>query len=121
VGAVRFSSSGELSERIRLRLFDERLVLDSPGALVHTMTVDSILVRHVTRNEAIASLLAKVEVPPGVPGLAGARAKMTDRRGEGVPLIVRRSEVLSGKRPVYATLDGSELLLTICAAGWGRD
>lgn len=85
------------------------------------MTVDSILLRQVTRNEAIASLLAKVEVPAGIPGLAGARAKMMERRGEGAPLILRRSEALSGKRPVYATLDDSELLLTIYAAGRGRD
>lgn len=121
VNAVAHRDYSNHGAKIRLRVFDDRLELYSPGTLANTMTVDSILVRQVTRNEAIASLLAKVEVPAGIPGLTGARAKMMDRRGEGAPLIVRRSEALSGKRPVYATLDDSELLLTIYAAGRGRD
>ncbi len=37
---------------------------------------------------------------------------MMDRRGEGVPIILRESETLSGKRPKYRLLDGSELKLT---------
>jgi hypothetical protein len=42
---------------------------------------------------------------------------MMDKRGEGVGLILDRSEQLSGKRPVYDLIDESELVLTIFAAG----
>ena len=41
---------------------------------------------------------------------------MMDRRGEGVAIILNRSERLSGKSPVYAMLDDSELRLTLFAA-----
>ena len=39
-----------------------------------------------------------------------------DKRGEGVPIILSRSEKLSGKVPQYRLIDDSELLLTIYAA-----
>ena len=39
-----------------------------------------------------------------------------DKRGEGVPIILSRSESLSGKAPDYRLIDESELLLTIHAA-----
>ena len=45
---------------------------------------------------------------------------MMDRRGEGVAIILDRSERLSGKSPVYAMLDDSELRLTLYAAAPGR-
>ena len=38
-----------------------------------------------------------------------------DKRGEGVPIILSRSETLSGKRPTYRLVDESELILTIYA------
>ncbi|MDZ4774884.1 MAG: hypothetical protein SGI72_17305 [Planctomycetota bacterium] len=39
-----------------------------------------------------------------------------DRRGEGVAILLERGEKLSGRRPVYALIDDSELELTIFAA-----
>ena len=45
------------------------------------------------------------------------RADRLDRRGEGVPIILARSEALSGRLPEYRVIDQSELLLTIHAAG----
>jgi hypothetical protein len=39
-----------------------------------------------------------------------------DRRGEGVSIILERSERLSGRAPVYELPDESELRLTIFAA-----
>ena len=39
-----------------------------------------------------------------------------DKRGEGVQIILDRSEGLSGKRPEFRLLDESELLLVIPAA-----
>ena len=39
-----------------------------------------------------------------------------DRRGNGVPVILAKSENLSHKRPVYEMLGDTELRLTIYAA-----
>jgi ATP-dependent DNA helicase RecG len=97
--------------KVRLRMFSDRLEIHTPGMLVNTMTPESLRYRQACRNEALASLLARCPVPAGVE--AGPRTRIMDRRGEGVPLILRESERLSGKRPVYRMVDDSELLLTI--------
>mgnify|MGYP001768496903 CR=1 FL=1 len=39
-----------------------------------------------------------------------------EKRGEGVPLIIKESKKLSKIEPKYALIDNSELLLTIYAA-----
>jgi len=44
------------------------------------------------------------------------RVTLMDRRGEGVAILLERGEKLSGRRPVYALIDDSELELTIFAA-----
>jgi ATP-dependent DNA helicase RecG len=44
------------------------------------------------------------------------RTHIMDKRGEGVPLILSRSESLSKRVPEYRLLDEAELLLTIYAA-----
>ncbi len=49
-------------------------------------------------------------------GLSETRQYMMDKRGEGVPIIIQKSNTLSGKKPVYRLIDESELLLTIYAA-----
>ena len=103
-------------QKIRLRLFDDRLELYSPGAIANTMTVESLEFRQAARNENLTSLLAKCPVP-SLEGLHSDRGTIMDKRGEGVPLILALSEKLSGRRPVYRLLDGDELLLTIFAAG----
>ena len=46
-----------------------------------------------------------------------SRTTLMDRRGEGVPIILERSEDLSGREPRYESIGGIELLLTIFAAG----
>ena len=102
--------------KIRLRMFADRLELYSPGELANTMTPETLAYRQSTRNEAIASLLARCTVPASIPGLRSSRAALMDRRGEGVPLILERSEEISGRRPLYQAADGAELLLTIFAA-----
>jgi len=80
------------------------------------MTVDSLPFRQASRNETIASLLAKCAVPADIGGLETQRSMLMDRRGEGVSIILERSERLSGKRPVYELPDESEVKLTIFAA-----
>jgi hypothetical protein len=39
-----------------------------------------------------------------------------DRRGEGVPIILQKSQELSGKIPLYEVIGEDELKLTIYAA-----
>lgn len=100
--------------KVRLRLFDDRLELYSPGMLVNTMTPESLPLRQASRNEALTSLLARCPVPDTES--APHRARIMDKRGEGVPIILARSTALSGKAPIYRLVDESELLLVIYAA-----
>jgi predicted HTH transcriptional regulator len=99
--------------KIRLRMFDDRLEIYSPGMLPNTMSTESIPVRQAARNEVLTSLLARC--PMEIEELLPYRQKVMDRRGEGVPVILENSELLSGKRPKYQMPDKSELILTIYA------
>lgn len=104
--------------KVRLRLFDDRLELYTPGDLANTMTPESLPFRQAARNEALTSLLARCPVgqEAGMDELARVRIRIMDKRGEGVPIILARSRLLSGKEPSYRLLDGSELLLTLFSA-----
>ncbi len=42
-----------------------------------------------------------------------------DKRGEGVAIILDRSEQLSGRRPLHQVVDDAEVQLTIYAAATG--
>lgn len=106
--------------KVRLRMFSDRLELYVPGALANTMTPQSLPHRQINRNSTVTSLLAKIPVPTNVSGLQTSRVTMMDRRGEGVQIILERSERISGRTPVYETMDGAELRLTIFAAGTDR-
>ena len=99
---------------IRLRLFDDQLELFSPGGLPNTMTIDSMSERQFSRNQALTSLLSRCSIDRDE--FEGYRKTFMDKRGEGVQIILSRSELLSGKRPSYRLIDESELLLTIYAA-----
>ncbi len=116
VNAVAHRDYSMYGSKIRLRLFSNRLEIYVPGALANTMTLDSLEQRQSSRNETIASLLAKCPVPSSISGLETTRSTLMDRRGEGVSIILERSERLSGRRPVYELPDQSELKLTILAA-----
>lgn len=107
-----YSMSGA---KIRLRLFDDRLELYSPGMLPNTMTTESLQFRQAARNEALTSLLARC--PMEDDNLSAHRQHIMDKRGEGVPIILEISERLSGKYPEYQLIDESELKLTIYSAG----
>lgn len=106
-----YSMSGS---KVRLRLFDDRLELYTPGLLANTMTPESLSYRQAARNEAITSLLARCPVERD--DFKIHRTHIMDKRGEGVPIILSRSEELSGRTPEYRLIDESELLLTIHAA-----
>lgn len=116
VNAVAHRDYSIHGSKIRLRLFADRLELYSPGSLANTMSVESLPFRLATRNETLTSLLARCPVPVDLDWLSTDRRTLMDRRGEGVRIILERSEGLSGKRPVYRVIDDAELLLTIPAA-----
>lgn len=100
--------------KVRLRLFDDRIEIYSPGMLPNTMTPESLPLRQATRNEVLTSLLARCAISNG--DLTQHRQFIMDKRGEGVPIILDESIKLSGKTPEYRLVDNSELLLIIHAA-----
>jgi len=108
--------------KVRLRLFDDRLEIYTPGALANTMTPESLAFRQAARNEAVTSLLARCPIPTEIAltDAAASRTSIMDKRGEGVPVIINRSRSLSGREPVYRMVDDSELLLTIFATAPSR-
>ena len=119
VNAVAHRDYSVRGSKIRLHLFADRIELSSPGGLPDNMSIETLPYRQASRNETIASLLAKCAVPAGIVGLDTPRETLMDRRGEGVATILDRSEQLSGKRPVYELFDDAELRLTIYAAAPG--
>ena len=118
VNAVAHRDYSIYSSKIHVFMFDDRLEIYSPGALPNTVTIDNISLRQSNRNELIATLLAETPVPESV-GDVG-RSFYMEKRGEGVPIILDRSQRLSGKKPVYRLIEDSELLLTIFSASMRR-
>lgn len=112
VNAVAHRDYSMTGRRIRLHLFADRFELFSPGALPNSLTLDGLMENTVTRNENIVNLLSRYYSAREEAG----RQALIERRGEGVPKIIKASEALSGKRPEYALIDDNELLLTVYAA-----
>ena len=117
VNAVAHRDYSIHGSKIRLRMFENRLELYSPGSIPNSMGVESLPHLQSARNEFISSLLAKCPVPGDVPPLTTDRGTMMDRRGEGVPLILDNSRRLSGREPDYRLIGDAELMLTIHAVG----
>ena len=114
VNAVVHRDYSKHSSKIRLFMFSDRLELYSPGALANTLTVETLEYRRVARNELLSHLLSELSVEEDLGGAVG-RKRFLERIGEGVGIILRESEELSGKRPIYKMYD-DELCLTIFAA-----
>lgn len=114
VNAVAHRDYSIRGSRIRLSMFEDRLEIQSPGALPNNLTVDSMEFRQATRNEVLASVLGRMSAG-SVPG-SEDRLYFMERRGDGVPIIQRETWVLCGKPPEYRVIDGSEVLLVIPAA-----
>ena len=115
VNAVAHRDYSIRGSKVRLRLFENRLELCSPGALHNSLTIESLRYRQSARNEAICSLLARCPIPDE-PWLTTPRQHMMERRGEGMPIILDNSIELSGKEPKIELFDHAELRLTIYAA-----
>ena len=114
VNAVAHRDYSIRGSRIRLSMFADRLEINSPGGLPNNLTIDSMDVRQSTRNEALASIFRRI--PVGDVRGSGNRQFFMERRGDGVPIILRETEALSGKIPEYQLIDDSDLVLTIPAA-----
>ena len=114
VNAVAHRDYAIRGSAIRLSIFADRLEIQSPGALPNTLTVASMTVRQAARNEALVSALARMPVT-GVPG-SRDRHYFMERRGDGVPIIVRQTRELCGREPEYRQIDEAELLLIVPAA-----
>ena len=112
VNAVAHRDYSMACARVRLHLFADRLELYVPGELTNTLTTDSLHLRQANRNELVVSLLGRCPAPKGI-----GRSHLMDRRGDGVPIILRESQELAGKPPEYSLIDDSELRLIIWAAG----
>ena len=115
VNAVAHRDYSIYGSKIRMRLFENRLELYSPGSIPNSMSVEALSDIQATRNEVVTSLLAKIPVPDR-PWLTTDRSTLMDRRGEGVSIILDNSERISGKTPEYRMIGDEELLLTIWAA-----
>ena len=114
VNAVVHRDYSKDSSKIRLFMFSNRLELYSPGALANTLTVETLEYGRAARNELLSRLLSELPVEEGLGGTVG-RKHFLERIGEGVGIILRESEELSGRRPIYQ-MHGEELCLTIFAA-----
>ena len=116
VNAVVHRDYSVYGSKVRLRLFENRLELYSPGTIANSMTIESLPFMQSARNEALCSLVTKCPAPDE-PWLHTDRRTLTEKRGEGVPIILDNSERLSGRTPEYRLIGDAELLLTIHAAG----
>lgn len=96
-----------------MHMFADRIELYVPGGLANTLTPDSMHLRQYNRNELIVSLLTRCSVNGSK---SVGRTHLMDRRGDGVPIILKESLQLSGRKPEYAVIDESELRLVIWAA-----
>lgn len=113
VNAVAHRDYSIWGGRIRLHLFADRLELYSPGALPNSMTVETMQVMSMPRNEVLSSLFSRYY---RVRDSGLGREFLMDRRGSGVDVILAESEQLSGRKPVFENLADMELRLTIYAA-----
>ena len=100
--------------KIRLSMFEDRLEIQSPGSLSNNLTLESMERRQATRDEALTSVLARMPVERV--GGPTDRQYVMECRGDGVPIILRETWELSGKRAEYRLIDNSEVLLIIPAA-----
>ena len=114
VNAVAHRDYSIRQSRIRLSMFDNRLEIQSPGSLPNNLTIESMASRQSTRNEALISILARMSVGDTRGG--SDRQYFMERRGDGVPIILRETWELCGKYPEYRVVDDSEVLLVMPAA-----
>ena len=114
VNAVAHRDYSMRGSKIRLSMFEDRLEIQSPGTLPNNLTVDSMMERQATRNEALASVLGRM--PVASIGGSGDRRYFMERRGDGVSIIRRETLELCGRLPEFTLIDESEVRLIVPAA-----
>ncbi len=107
VNAVAHRDYAISGSSIRLLMFDDRLEITSPGGLPNTVTIATLYTGAVPyrRNQLLVGFLKEYMSP------ITTRAFM-ESRGEGVLLIIRESEKISGRKPLYEEI-GEAVKLTI--------
>lgn len=90
VNAVAHRDYSILGSQVLVEIFDDRVVVTSPGALPNHKRPESVMAGGVprSRNEAMANLLLDLG--------------LMERRGSGFPRIIREMQQFNGTRP---TLD----------------
>ena len=118
VNAVTHRDYSIAERQIQVSVFEDRLEVQSPGWLANGLMIDMLDSQQATRNEALASALARMDCT-GVRG-SGDRQYFMEKRGDGVGIIRRKTEALGAKPPFYQLVGNTDLLLTIPAAplGW---
>ena len=118
VNAVAHRDYSIAERRIRVSVYDDRVEIQSPGSPASGLRIDMIDSQQATRNSVLASALARMDCT-GVRG-SGDRQYFMEKRGDGVGIIRRETEVLGAKPPSYQLVGATDLLLTIPAAplGW---
>jgi ATP-dependent DNA helicase RecG len=84
---------------IRILLFQDRLEIHSPGALPNTLTLESMIYRQFTRNQALASFLA---------GLG-----YMEKRGKGILKMMRTAAQNNIKCDFFLTEDRGEFVVML--------
>ena len=112
VNAVAHRDYAITGSRVRVHLFQDRLEIASPGPLANSMSVETLDKTTATRNETLTNLLGRYYEADPITN----RRNVIERRGEGVPTILRESEKLSGRKPEYELVGEQELKLTLWAA-----
>ena len=119
VNAVAHRDYTPRGMRIRLRMFDDRLEICSPGSLPNGITIDQMGALQATRNVVIASNLSRMRVS-GIEGSENRRYFM-ETRGDGVIRIQRATHALTGRMPRFEVIEDVELRLTLPAANPSAD
>ena len=114
VNAVAHRDYSMRGSRVRLSMFEDRLEIQSPGSLPNNLTVDSMATRQAARNQTLTSMLGRMPVG-GIRGSEERRYFM-ERRGDGVPIILRETRGLCGRLPEYQVIDDAEVRLVVPAA-----
>ena len=117
VNAVAHRDYSMRGSRIRLSMFSDRLEVQSPGSLPNGLGVEDIAARQAARNEVLVSVLARMPTV-GVHG-AGDHRYFMERRGDGVPVILRETRGVSGKPAHFRVAADRDLLVVLPSAPAG--
>jgi predicted HTH transcriptional regulator len=112
VNAVAHRDHSIHGAKIRFFMFADRLEVCVPGPLANTMSIEAMTQMSLPRNDVLCSLLSRVPMKEFDLG----RQYVMDKRGAGVDVILKESQALSGRQPMYRQIGDLELQLTIYAA-----